>query len=98
MPGRATHPSAKKLRSTSRIGQRRQVVIPKAVLDELQLHEGDLLEVTAHAGCVSMKPKRVLDDDDTLTASEASKVRHGLKQLKQGNTRPWVQVKDELGL
>jgi AbrB family looped-hinge helix DNA binding protein len=98
MSSRTTRAPAKKLRATSRIGQRRQVGIPKAVLDELQLHEGDLLEVTVHAGCVSMKPKRLLDLDETLTPSEAIKVRHGLKQLKQGNTRPWDQVKHELGL
>jgi hypothetical protein len=59
--------------------------IGRALLDELQFHVGDILEVTAHA-------------DDTLTPSEAIKVRHDLSQLKQGNTRPWVQVKHELGL
>jgi len=62
------------------------------------MYEGGLLETTAHAGCVSMKPKKLLDEDDTLTPSEAIKVRHRLKQLKQGNTRPWSQIKHELGL
>jgi len=61
------------------------------ILDELQMYEGGLLETTAHAGCASMKPKKLLDEDDTLTPSEAIKVRHGLKQLKQGNTRPWAR-------
>src|ERR1700681_4535885 len=37
----------------SRIGRRRQVIIPQVVLDELHLREGDLVEVTALGGRVS---------------------------------------------
>lgn len=79
----------------SRIGQRRQVVIPKVILDALHL---DIVEVTAQGGSVSLRPKKATDSDDTLTAAEARKVRLGLKQLKSGKTVPWSQVKSELGL
>jgi AbrB family looped-hinge helix DNA binding protein len=82
----------------SRIGQRRQVVIPKVILDALHLREGDFVEVTAQDGSVSLKPKKSTDSDDTLTAAEARKVRRGLKQLKAGKTVPWSQVKSEMGL
>jgi AbrB family looped-hinge helix DNA binding protein len=82
----------------SRIGQRRQVVIPKSVFDALRLKEGDLVEVTTDQGRVSMKPKKPLDADDTLTLEESSKVRHALKQARAGNTRPWNDVKRDLGL
>jgi alkylated DNA nucleotide flippase Atl1 len=33
-----------------------------------------------------------------LTPSQARKVRHALKQASQGKTKPWSQVKHELGL
>ncbi|MGC9973049.1 MAG: hypothetical protein ABSE56_20920 [Bryobacteraceae bacterium] len=45
-----------------------------------------------------MKPKKPVRADDTLTPAEAKKVRHGLKQVKDGKTRPWSQVKRDLGV
>jgi AbrB family looped-hinge helix DNA binding protein len=81
-----------------RIGQRRQVVIPRVVLDELQLREGDLVEVTAQRGRVSLKPRKMADPEGSLTPAEANKVRRGLRQLKEGKTLPWNQVKHDLGL
>jgi AbrB family looped-hinge helix DNA binding protein len=82
----------------SRIGQRRQVVIPKAVFELLRLREGDFVEVTAEAGRVFMKPKKLAHTDDVLTPAEAKKVRHALKQVKERKTKPWTNVKHELGL
>ena len=82
----------------SRIGQRREVVIPKRVFDALALAEGDLMEVTAENGRVAMKPTKPVDTDDTLTAGDARKVRHAMKQMTSGKTRPWSKVKHDLGL
>ena len=45
--------------SISRIGQRRQVVIPKPVFEALQLQEGDFVEVTVERGRLAMQPKRL---------------------------------------
>ncbi len=84
--------------AVSRIGQRRQIVIPKKVFDALRLKEGDLVEVTTEDGRVSMKPKKLADADETLTRAEAKKVRVALKQVRTGKTRPWTQIKHELGL
>jgi AbrB family looped-hinge helix DNA binding protein len=81
--------------AVSRIGQRRQVVIPKRVFDALALAEGDFVEVTAENGRVAMKP---VDAGDTLTAADAKKVRHAMEQLTAGKTRPWPRVKHDLGL
>ena len=39
-----------------------------------------------------------VDDDTVLTPEEAKKVRHGMKQIRQGKAIPWSQVKNELGL
>jgi AbrB family looped-hinge helix DNA binding protein len=88
----------RKRAALSRIGQRRQVVIPKAIFDLLRLREGDFVEVTAEAGRVFMKPKKLVDADDMLTAAEAKKVRHALKQVKERKTKPWTEVKHDLGL
>ena len=70
--------AVRKTSTLSSIGRRRQIVIPKSVFDAMQLKEGDLLEITAKGGEVPMKPKKRADPDDTLTAEEAKRVRHGL--------------------
>ena len=82
--------------AVSRIGQRRRVVIPKAIFDELGLEKGDLVEMSAAKGLVSMKPKKLSDADDVLTPSEERKVRRGEAQLKRGESKPWRMVKDAL--
>jgi len=56
------------------------------------------MEVTAERGRVSMKPKRLVDWDETLTAAETKMIRHGLKQAKERKTRPWSRIKHELGM
>ena len=45
-----------------------------------------------------MKPKKLVDADDTVTTAEAKKLRYGLKQATKGKTWPWAKVKHELGL
>jgi bifunctional DNA-binding transcriptional regulator/antitoxin component of YhaV-PrlF toxin-antitoxin module len=81
-----------------RVGQRRQVVIPRDMLETLKLQEGDFVAFSEQANGVLIKPRRVVDPDDVLTPAEAKKVRHALKQIREGKTRPWSQVKHELGL
>lgn len=77
----------------SRIGQRRQVVIPKRVFDALKLREGDYMEVTAEEGRIHMRPKRLIDLEDTLTKTEATAVRRGEAQIKAGRSKAWSAVK-----
>ena len=81
-----------------RVGQRRQVVIPKEMLETLNIREGDFVAFAEQKNGVLIKPKRLVDPDDTLTPAEAVKVRHGEKQAKAGKTRPWAAIKHELGL
>ena len=83
--------------AVSRIGQRRQIVIPKRVFEALKLQEGDFVEVTADRGMLAMRPKRLVDVEDVLTPSEAASVRRGEAQLKAGRSKPWKTVKHELG-
>jgi hypothetical protein len=56
------------------------------------------MEVTAENGRVAMKPRKPVDSGDTLTAADAKKVRHAMKQVEAGKTRPWPRVKHDLGL
>jgi AbrB family looped-hinge helix DNA binding protein len=80
----------------SKVGQRRQVVIPKKVFDELGLHEGDFVEVTRRGNGALIKRKKPVDPDDILTPEEAIIVRQGLAQARRGQTRAWRQIKNEL--
>jgi AbrB family looped-hinge helix DNA binding protein len=82
----------------SKLGQRRQVVIPKEICDELGLHEGDFVEVTSTEGKVIIKPKKLVDADDVLTPEEEKVIRKGEAQLKKGNHVAWDDVKTQLKL
>ena len=82
----------------SKLGQRRQVVIPKEICDELGLHEGDFVEVTSTEGQVIIKPKKLVDADDVLTPEEEKLVRKGEAQLKKGQHVAWNDVKSQLKL
>ena len=81
-----------------RVGQRRQVVIPREIFEQLQMREGDFVAFSRTNNGVLVKPKRLVDPDDVLTPAEAKKVRHGMKQIREGKTKPWPQIKHDLGL
>jgi bifunctional DNA-binding transcriptional regulator/antitoxin component of YhaV-PrlF toxin-antitoxin module len=81
---------------TGRVGPRRQVVIPREILETLKLQAGDLVAFTKQKNGVLMKAKRTVDPDDTLTPAEAKIVRRGEAQLKRGESKPWRAVKHAL--
>jgi len=81
-----------------RVGQRRQVVIPREILKTLKLQEGGFVAFSKQANGVLIKPKRVADPDDVLRPAEAKKLRRSLKQARQRKTLPWSQVKHDLDL
>ena len=90
--------NAVELAAVSRIGQRRQVVIPKRVFDSLKLRAGDFVEVSAEGGRLQMRPKRLVDiGDDALTAGEAATVRSGEAEIKARRSKAWRSVRNELG-
>lgn len=80
------------------MGQRRQVVIPREMLETLKLQEGDFVAFSKQANGVLIKPKRVVDPDDVLTPEQAKRLRQSLKQMRQGKTQPLAQIKHEVGL
>ena len=79
-----------------KIGQRRQVVIPKEIFEALGLQTGDFVEVTQVKRTVVIKPKKIVDADDALTPGEEVIVRKGERQLRQGKSKAWQQIKHEL--
>jgi AbrB family looped-hinge helix DNA binding protein len=79
-----------------RVGQRRQVVIPREILETLNIREGDFVAITRKTDCVLNKAKRLADGDTILTPEEAKSVRGGEKQLKRGDSKPWGAVKNAL--
>ncbi|MGA2591985.1 MAG: AbrB/MazE/SpoVT family DNA-binding domain-containing protein [Bryobacteraceae bacterium] len=79
-----------------RVGQRRQVVIPREMLEALNLREGDFVAFAERKNGVLIKAKRLVDSDDTLTPAEAKVVRRGEAQLKRGQSKSWRAVKHAL--
>lgn len=82
----------------SKVGQRRQVVIPKDVYDELGLSEGDFVEFQSNNGQVLIKAKKLVDADDVLTPEEEKVVRKGEAEIKRGQFKSLKDVKRNLGL
>ena len=79
-----------------RVGQRRQVVIPREMLKTLKLQEGDFVAFAQQKNGVLIKPKRLVDPDDVLTPLEAKMVRRGEAQIKRGESKSWHVVKHGL--
>ena len=67
-----------------KIGQRRQVVIPKEIFDALGLRTGDFVEVTQVKRTVVIKPKKLVDAEDVLTPQEERAIKRGEAQLRRG--------------
>jgi len=82
--------------SFSRVGKRRQVVIPKRVCEAIGLQEGDFVEVQRAEGAVLIKPKKLVDADDLLTPEEEALVRRGEVQLRRGEYVTLEQLRHEL--
>jgi bifunctional DNA-binding transcriptional regulator/antitoxin component of YhaV-PrlF toxin-antitoxin module len=76
------------------------LTVPDEVRRRAGFKAGDQVEFRARHGVVTILTKNlaVQASDDTLTAEEAKKLRHALKQVREGKTTPWSRVKDELGL
>jgi AbrB family looped-hinge helix DNA binding protein len=71
-----------------KIGQRRQVVIPKEIFDALGLRTGDFVEVQRVKGTVVIKPKKIVDADEVLTPEQQAmidaRLAEGLQDLQEG--------------
>ena len=82
--------------SISKVGQRRQVVIPKNICQDLDLKEGDFVEVKKSEGSILIKPKKLVDSDDILTLKEEALIRKGEVQLKKGRYVLWNDINKKI--
>jgi len=84
-----TQPIEKRIGSMpiGKLGQRRQVVIPKDICDALGLNVGDYVEVNRVKSTVVIKPKKLVDADDVLTPEEEAVVKKGVLE-KRGQIMP----------
>jgi AbrB family looped-hinge helix DNA binding protein len=85
-----------------RVGQRRQVVIPRDILEALNLQAGDLVAFAEQRNGILITPrptrKTATDADDTLTRDEEKMVRRGEAEFKRGRSKSWRDVKHALSL
>jgi len=79
-----------------RVGQRRQVVIPREILETLKLQEGDFVAFAEQKNGVLIKPKRLVDPEDTLTAEESVLVKKAEREMKQGKFITLAQLRHDL--
>jgi AbrB family looped-hinge helix DNA binding protein len=80
----------------SKLGQRRQVVIPKEIWEDLGLEVGDFVEVERVEGTVVIKPKRLVDAEDVLTPEEEEIVRRGEEQIRRGEYVTLKELEHEM--
>ena len=83
-----------------KIGQRRQVVIPKDIFDALGLQTGDFVEVKQVRGTVVIKPKKLVDADEVLTPAQKAQIdarlAEGLEDIKAGRVSGPFNTVDDL--
>jgi AbrB family looped-hinge helix DNA binding protein len=79
-----------------RVGLRRQVVIPREMLETLNIREGDLVALQKQADGVLIKPKRVVDPDDILTPQESALVAKARREMRAGKYVNLAQLEYDL--
>lgn len=80
----------------SKLGQRRQVVIPKEICENLGLETGDFVEIIQDGGRVVIKPKQVVDPEDTLSPEDEDAVRQGIEDIEHGDFITLDELEHEL--
>ena len=80
------------------IGRRRQVVIPLSIFKSLDYRPGDFVAFSRHRGGLLLTRRHGAAAEERLTTEEARRLRLSLKQRRQGKTRRWADIENELGL
>ena len=75
-----------------RVGQRRQVVIPREMLETLNIREGDFVAFRKQANGVLIKPKRVVDPDDVLSPEESAQIAKARREMLDGSPRCYLTL------
>jgi len=79
-----------------RVGQRRQVVIPREMLETLNIREGDFVAFAQTQNGVLIKPRRVVDPDDVLTPEESALVKKAEREMREGKFVTLAQLLHDL--
>jgi len=79
-----------------RVGQRRQVVIPREMLETLHIQEGDFVAFAEQKNGVLIKPRRVVDPDDVLTPEESALVKKAEREMRQEKFVTLAQLRHDL--
>ncbi len=79
-----------------RVGQRRQVVIPREIFESLHMREGDYVAVAQQGGAVVIKPKKLIDPDNVLSSAEGALLKKAEHELKQGKFVTLAELHHEL--
>jgi len=82
----------------TKLGQYGQVVIPKDIREDLGLEAGDLMDVRQNRGTVIIRPRKPLDSEDTFTPEEERVISKGIRQLRQGESVDWEDLKRSMRL
>jgi AbrB family looped-hinge helix DNA binding protein len=91
-----TQAAASSRDAVGRVGQRRQIVIPRDICESLQLREGDFVAFTQEANGVLIKPARPVHADDVLIAGESALRRKAGEQMRRGHPVTLVELEHEL--
>jgi len=79
-----------------RVSQRRQVVIPREMLETLNIREGDFVAFRKQANGVLIKPKRVVDPDNVLSPQESAQIAKARREMRAGMGIPLAQLEYDL--
>jgi AbrB family looped-hinge helix DNA binding protein len=79
-----------------KVMDRRQVVIPKEIFEQLKLKTGDYLEATIDNGKIVYIPKQLVDRDAWYWSDEGQQhIGEALDDIKKGRvTGPFTSAKD----
>ena len=80
-----------------RVGQRRQVVIPREMLETLNIREGDFVAFAQKQNGVLITPRRMVDPDDVLTPEQSALVKKAERQMREGKFVTLAQLRHDLG-
>jgi AbrB family looped-hinge helix DNA binding protein len=79
-----------------KVMDRRQVVIPKEIFEQLKLKTGDYLEAMIDNGKIVYIPKQLVDRDTWYWSDEGQQhINEALEDIKKGRiTGPFTNAKD----
>jgi len=79
-----------------RVGQRRQVVIPREIFDSLKLQAGNLVAFSMRDNGVLIKPQRAVASDEILTREESALITKARREMRQGEFVTLAQLEHDL--